>query len=451
MATILVIDDEPKMTSLICGTLEDAGHTVHTTVKPDEALQLIEQRSFDIVITDLSMPGISGMMVLEKALAKDGTEVVMMTAHGTAETAVKALKAGAADYLLKPFSLDELEVLVNRLVEKQRLKSLSTHYSEEADKPYKRKEKDAATTDFVGSSQAAKKVKELITRVAPTDATVLITGKSGTGKEVAARMIHDLSNRAKQPFIAVNCAAITETLLESELFGHEKGAFTGAAARKRGRFELAQGGTIFLDEIGEMSPGMQSKLLRVLEERKLVRVGGVDLISVDVRVVAATNRDLKSGIAAGNFREDLYFRLNVFPIPMPSLAERTEDIGELAMHFLKRASYSHPQLNESVLTLLKQYDWPGNIRELRNVLERAAILAGGEPLSAEDFSLEMDNAPIVRSGEATLHPQGLETAEKEMILEAIKKADGNKTDAAKLLGITRRRLYSRMKVHGIPV
>lgn len=453
MATILVVDDEPKMTSLICGTLEDSGHTVHTTTKPDEALHLIEHRSFDIVITDLSMPGISGMAILEKALSKDGTEVVMMTAHGTAETAVKALKAGAADYLLKPFSLDELEVLVNRLVEKQRLKSLNVHLAEEADKPYKQKDaaKAQSETDFVGASSTAKKVKELIAKVASTEATVLVTGKSGTGKEVTARMIHDLSPRAKQPFIAVNCAAITETLLESELFGHEKGAFTGAVARKRGRFELAQGGTIFLDEIGEMSPGMQSKLLRVLEERKLVRVGGVDLISVDVRVVAATNRDLKKGIANGNFREDLYFRLNVFPIPMPSLAERTEDIGELATHFLKRAGYSHPQLTDSVLTILKQYDWPGNIRELRNVLERAVILAGGEPLSVEDFSLEVDDAPIVKSGEATLHPQGLEVAEKEMILEAIKKADGNKTDAAKLLGITRRRLYSRMKVHGIPV
>lgn len=450
MATILVVDDEPKMTSLICGTLEDAGHTVHTAVKPEEALALIDKHSFDVVITDLAMPSISGMIILEKALSKEGTDVIMMTAHGTAETAVKALKAGAADYLLKPFALDELEVLVNRLVEKQKLASLSEHYTEEVKKPYARKEPTESGTAFIGNSLPAKRVKEMLARVAPTEATVLITGKSGTGKEVAARMIHDLSPRAKQPFIAVNCAAITETLLESELFGHEKGAFTGAVARKRGRFELAEKGTIFLDEIGEMSPAMQSKLLRVLEERKLVRVGGVDLINVDVRVIAATNKDLKSGILDKSFREDLYFRINVFPIEMPSLADRADDLADLSSYFLSRIGYPKPTLAPEVLQLLMRYDWPGNIRELRNVLERAVILANGESLTAEDFSLDMDDAPLASAGEK-LPPQGLEMAEREMILEAIKKSDGNKTEAAKLLGITRRRLYSRMKVHGIPV
>jgi transcriptional regulator with PAS, ATPase and Fis domain len=287
----------------------------------------------------------------------------------------------------------------------------------------------------------------MITKVAGTDSTVLITGKSGTGKELAARMIHELSPRKEQPFIAVNCAALTETLLESELFGHEKGAFTGAVARKRGRFELADGGTIFLDEIGETSPSMQSKLLRVLEERKLVRVGGVDLIDIDVRVIAATNRNLKEQVKNGNFREDLFFRINVFPIEMPNLSERKEDIIELSKSFLK--DYPHPDLSQEVTDLLLAYDWPGNIRELRNVLERAMILAGGEPLTAEDFNLDVDDTPLVSNQSPGLSEGGLEQTEKKMILEALEKAGGNKTEAAKLLKISRRRLYSRMKVHGI--
>jgi two-component system NtrC family response regulator len=447
MANILVVDDEPKMTSLICGTLEDAGHKVTTTIKPAEALKLIEKHSFDIVITDLSMPEISGMTILEAALEKEGTEVVMMTAYGTAETAVQALKKGAADYLLKPFPLDELELLVNKLVEKQQLKSLSGHYQQVI--------KESVYDTFIGSSPAAQALKELLAKVAPTDTTVLLTGRSGTGKELAARMIHELSPRTNHPFIAVNCAALTETLLESEMFGHEKGAFTGAVGRKRGRFELADKGTIFLDEIAEMSPGLQSKLLRVLEERRLVRVGGVDVVDIDVRVVAATNRNLKEEIEKGRFREDLYYRLNVFPIKMPTLVERTEDVIELAEHFLKRTNYLHAQLSEDVRELLLGYGWPGNIRELRNVIERAVILAGGEPLSVKDFSLERDDgggAPLIGNETGTTRTgieNGLETTEKQMILDALKRAGGNKTEAARLLKISRRRLYSRMKVHNI--
>jgi two-component system NtrC family response regulator len=447
MANILVVDDEPKMTSLICGTLEDAGHKVTTTIKPAEALKLIEKHSFDIVITDLSMPEISGMTILEAALEKEGTEVVMMTAYGTAETAVQAMKKGAADYLLKPFPLDELELLVNKLVEKQQLKSLSGHYQQVI--------KESVYDTFIGSSPAAQALKELLAKVAPTDTTVLLTGRSGTGKELAARMIHELSPRTNHPFIAVNCAALTETLLESEMFGHEKGAFTGAVGRKRGRFELADKGTIFLDEIAEMSPGLQSKLLRVLEERRLVRVGGVDVVDIDVRVVAATNRNLKEEIEKGRFREDLYYRLNVFPIKMPTLVERTEDVIELAEHFLKRTNYLHAQLSEDVRELLLGYGWPGNIRELRNVIERAVILAGGEPLSVKDFSLERDDgggAPLIGNETGTTRTgieNGLETTEKQMILDALKRAGGNKTEAARLLKISRRRLYSRMKVHNI--
>ena len=441
MANILVVDDEPKMTSLICGQLEDAGHQVTTTTKPAEALDFITKRSFDIVITDLSMPDISGMKILEEALKKEGTEVVMMTAYGSAETAVEAMKKGAADYLLKPFSLDELEMLVDKLTQKQKQAALIDHLQRVTETGY---------GSFIGSSDAAMSVKKDLAKVAVTDATVLLTGRSGTGKELAARMVHELSSRRDRPFIALNCAALPESLLESELFGHEKGAFTGAVARKRGRFELADGGTIFLDEIAETTNGMQSKLLRVLEERKLFRVGGVDAVDINVRVIAATNRDLKSAIEQGSFREDLYYRLNVFPIELPGLAARRDDIVELAEHFLIQSNYPQPSLTTPVRDLLLRYDWPGNIRELKNVIERATILAGGEPLSVEDFSLEIDDAPLVDTGSAGVSAaEGLETAEKTMILNALDQAGGNKTEAARLLKISRRRLYSRMKVHKI--
>ena len=443
MARILVVDDEPKMTALICGALEDSGHTVTTSTRPAEALKLIDSHAFDVVITDLSMPEISGMQILEKAFEKEGTEVIMMTAYSSVESAVTAMKKGAADYLLKPFSLDELVLLIKRLVDRQKLASLSGHFQEVA--------KDRFSPTFVGSSPAAEKVKKLIAQVAATEATVMLTGKSGTGKELAARMIHDLSPRRNQPFIAVNCAAITETLLESELFGHEKGAFTGAAARKRGRFELADAGTIFLDEIGEMSAGMQSKLLRVLEEHQLVRVGGVDSVPINVRVVAATNRELKEEIQNGSFREDLYFRLNVFPIVMPNLSDREADVIELAESFLSSQHYPDCHLDDTVKSLFLRYDWPGNIRELRNVLERAMILAGNEPLSLEDFALEIDDTPITGAHihGSTINSGGLEHAEHAMLRDALEKAGGNKTEAAKLLKITRRRLYSRLKAHGI--
>ena len=366
----------------------------------------------------------------------------MMTAYGTAESAVAAMKKGAADYLLKPFSLDELVILVKRLTEQRRTASLADHFQQVA--------RAGQSSKLIGSSPATVRLRKLIDQVAPTDATVLLTGCSGTGKELAARMIHDLSPRKNRPFIAVNAAALPETLLESELFGHEKGSFTGAVARKLGRFELADTGTIFLDEIAEMTLAVQAKLLRVLEERQLVRVGGVDTVDIDVRVIVATNKNLKEETRGGRFREDLFFRLNVFPIELPPLVERGADVVELAEHFLKAQGYPYPTLESTVREPFSEYDWPGNIRELKNVLERAAILAGGLSLTLEHFALELDSEPL-GPGTAGGSFGGLDQTEKDMILTALEKADGIKTEAAKLLKITRRRLYSRMKAHGLKV
>ncbi|PKK82065.1 MAG: DNA-binding response regulator [candidate division Zixibacteria bacterium HGW-Zixibacteria-1] len=442
MSNVLVIDDEPKMTYLVEGALTDAGFLVTAVNSPAEALKLIENHSYDIIVTDFSMPKISGIDILEKAREKGDAAVVIMTAYGTVENAVEAMKKGAADYIMKPFPMDELVIVCRKLAERQRLAGLSDMLAHDI--------KNISYDQFVGHSKASREMLDMISKVAATDATVLLTGKSGTGKELAANLVHENSPRKSKPFIPINCAALTETLLESELFGHEKGSFTGADKRKLGRFELADGGTIFLDEIGEMSPGLQAKLLRVLEERRFVRVGGVDNVAVDVRVIAATNRNLKDEMADGKFREDLFYRLNIFPIRIPTLAERKEDIPDLAQYFLKRKNYKNPALTDEVIGLLVSYNWPGNIRELKNVLERATILAAGNPIDIEHIGIddETETAPlqVAAAGDSAA---GLEAAEKEMIIKALEKTGGNKTEAAKLLKITRRRLYSRMKFHNI--
>jgi len=439
MPHILVIDDETKMTFLVEGALTDAGFQVTTSNYPKDAVKLIEDHSYDIIVTDYSMPDIDGLEILKKSREKGDADVVIMTAYGTVESAVEAMKLGAADYILKPFPMDELVILCRKLTEKQKISGLNKVLADDL--------KSVSYDKFIGHSKPAKTMLDMISKVAATETTVLLTGKSGTGKELAAHLVHENSNRRENPFIAVNCAALTETLLESELFGHEKGAFTGADKRKLGRFELAGGGSIFLDEIGEMSPSLQAKLLRILEERQFVRVGGVDNVEVDVRVIAATNRNLKEEIKKGNFREDLFFRLNVFPIAIPSLSERSEDIPELAAYFLKKHNYNNPVLSGEVIDLLQSYNWPGNVRELKNILERAMILASGDPIEIDHIGIEDETemAPLgSESGKA-----GLEAAEREMIIQALKNAGGNKTEAAKMLKITRRRLYSRMKYHDI--
>jgi len=441
MNRVLVIDDEPKMTMLISSTLEEAGLKVDLAATGREAMAQLEKTDYDLVVSDIRIPVPDGMQILDWLRQhRPETIVIMMTAFGDVKTAVEAMKRGAADYLLKPFPLDELTLQIRRLLAHRRTQEL---------KRIREKDYEALAYDeFIGDAPATQKLLELLKKVAVTDTTVLVNGESGTGKELAAKMIHNLSRRQDRPFIAVNCAALTETLLESELFGHEKGSFTGAIARKPGRFELADGGTIFMDEVGEMSPALQSKLLRVLEEKRLTRVGGVDEITVDVRLVAATNRNLKEMVKQGRFREDLYFRINVFPITMPPLRDRIEDIPKLAGYFLRKKGFPHPDLDREVLDLFESYSWPGNIRELKNILDRAMILAGDEPIDRGCIGIDEEDLGDEESS-AVGGGKSLGEREKEMIIDALKRSDGSKTEAARLLGITRRRLYSRMKIHGI--
>jgi DNA-binding NtrC family response regulator len=450
MAQILVVDDEKKMGILIEGTLQDAGYSVKTVTSGQQALKLLEKNTYDVVITDLKMEPVDGMAVLKKTKKLNrSTEVIMMTAYATAKSAVEAMKAGAVDYIIKPFALEELKLLVDKIVEKQKLLALNIQLQEDLGK--------AVVDEFVGKSQKVRVVFELVEKVAKTDANVLLLGESGTGKELVARAIHQKSKRKNKPLITVNCAALTETLLESELFGHEKGAFTGAYARKLGRFELADKGTVFLDEIGEISPAIQAKLLRVLEEKKFNRVGGVETIGVDTRVIAATNKDLEQYVKTGKFREDLYFRLNVFPIQIPPLRERREDVPLLVSYFLKKYQYRGKDLPSELVDRLVNYHWPGNVRELKNVLERAMILSDDKDIEAQHVGLRPGSlakeATSMEEGEelsaSEEPPSSLGEMEKNMIVEALKKSKGNKTEAAKALHITRRMLYSRMKKYSL--
>lgn len=439
MTQILVVDDEVKMGVLVADTLEDEGHTVTRTEKGESALSLLSAQSFDVVVTDLKMSPISGLTILEETKKRSPeTIVILMTAHASAETAVQAMKSGAADYLIKPFSLDELTILVKRQLHARKLAAKVDALTTDLNR--------FAPSDFVGASKSLQDVLGMVSKVARTDAGVMITGESGSGKELVARAVHAASPRSDGPFVAINCAALPEALLESELFGHEKGAFTGASARKRGRFEVADGGTIFLDEVGEIPSSVQAKLLRALEDKTFNRVGGTAQLKVDVRVVAATNRDLLSEMREGRFREDLFFRLNVFPIKVPSLRERADDIQMLAEHFLLQYS-TEATLSAQALEALKTYRWPGNVRELKNVLERASILADSGVIEPGHLHLlpgenQTDNKPEASK-------EGIAAVERQMIEQALTESAGNKTEAAKRLHITRRMLYSRMKKHGI--
>jgi len=444
MATILVVDDEEGVRSFVAEALETAGHRVVQAADGDEAARLLEERSFHLLVTDLKMPGRDGMALLRKVKAEaPETEVLVLTAHGSVDGAVEAMKLGALDYLQKPLSgPDELRILAERAAERFDLRAL-------------RDRSAAAEPDLPPLGYGAPAMEPVIAalrKVAPTQATVLLLGESGTGKEVAARTVHRWSARAGGPFVAVNCAAVSESLLESELFGHEKGAFTGAAARRRGRLELAAGGTFFLDEIAELRPELQVKLLRVLQERRFERVGGTRTLEADVRWIAATNRDLEAMLASGALRDDLYHRLAVFPVRMPPLRERREDVLPLARTLLERIARDLrrpvPELAPETERALEAAAWPGNIRELANTLERAAILAEGEVINAELLTAgPRPHAAAV--GPAETGPTTLEEIEARAIERALARHGGHRQRAADELGIGVRTLYEKLKRYGL--
>jgi two-component system response regulator FlrC len=442
-ASVLVVDDEPAMRLLLTSILRDEGHEVTAAASGEEARQLLAKRHYRLVVTDLKMPGISGLELLAQVKRDDpDTAVIILTAFGTVEGAVEAMRKGAVHYLLKPLANpDELRMAVRRILEEKRVADEATTLRQAAEAVFPFGEIIAGDTKM----QAA---LELGRSVAPTDATVLITGETGTGKELMARAVHHWSPRADQAFVAVNCAALAETLLESELFGHEKGAFTGAAAQRRGRFELAHGGTLFLDEVGEMTPALQAKLLRVLQEGTFERVGGTKTVTVDVRVIAATNRDMQRLVAERVFREDLYYRLSVFPIVLPPLRERPADILPLAAHILQQASRRFGKrivgFTDEARALLQDYAWPGNIRELQNVIERAAILCREDHITSAH--LHISASPAASSSGA---PKTLRELERETIVAALAAHQGNRRKVADQLGIGLRTLYTRLRDYGI--
>lgn len=447
MRKILIADDEANMRWVLERALSKAGYEVETAEDGQLALERALAERPDLVLLDLKMPKLDGLSVLRRLKEHyPDLLIIMMTAHGSAATAIEAMKAGAHDYLMKPFDMEELLITVSKAFEVERLR-------EQVD--YLKGEVESNGWQIVVNSEAMQKVRHLVERVALTPATVLIQGESGTGKELVANAIHALSPRVGGPFIRVNCAALTETLLETELFGHEKGAFTGALVRKMGRFELANGGTLFLDEIGELSFNVQAKLLRVLQERTFERVGGEKTIKVDVRIIAATNRDLLKEVQEGRFREDLFYRLSVFPISIPPLRERQEDIPDLADHFVKKfRTYGQGKtLGPGVLTQLMAYEWPGNVRELENVIERMVIISSGTVIGNDELPVfnTLKKEEKGCTGAFELPPEGisLEELEKSFLKQALEQTAGNQSQAAKRLGLSRHALLYRLEKYGI--
>ncbi len=456
MDTVLIVDDEKNYPPIIAAVLEEEGFGTLTANSGMEALEVLYRSDVDLVVTDMKMPGMDGMQLLENIKQKDPhLPVVMMTAHGTVEKAVEAMQKGAYNYILKPFDNDRLVLYVKKacsmyqvIKENRRLRTVV--------------ESQYSFGNIIGKSKAMQDVYDKISKVAPTNATVLIEGESGTGKELAAKSIHFNSQRSDKPFIAVNCSALSENLLESELFGHERGAFTGAVSMKKGRFELADSGTLFLDEIGELSQSLQVKLLRVLQEKMFERVGGVKPIKVDIRLIAATNKELKEEVQQGRFREDLFFRLDVVRIVLPPLRNRSEDIRPLVHHFMKK--YAKERASETPVTgidpeverLLFQYSWPGNVRELENVIERAMILCPTDTITTSDLpknfrdsignALPLDDIPM----NAPLYDT-LAMVEKRLIERALKQANNVQAHAAELLGIGKSGLNQKIKKYKLEV
>lgn len=440
---ILAIDDEEGILRAYRANLKNS-YDVTLCNNPLQGLELLKQQNFSLVLLDVMMPEMNGLEALKEIKKIDADQdVVMITALNDVKLAVQAVKIGAYDYVPKPFERDELIAMVERVLERKELLQENIYLKQTL-------EEKAAFFDLIGSSPAMKKVFEIIERVAPTDSTVLITGESGSGKDLVARAIHKASPRARRPFIVVNCAAIPENLIEAELFGHEKGAFTGAEQVRQGKFELATGGTLLLDEIGCMKAPMQAKLLRILQDHSITRVGGVKPIEVDVRVIAATNLDLDKAIKDREFREDLYYRLNVMPITVPPLRERKEDISLLLKHFLtlfnKELNKTIQQFNNDAVSLLMEYDWPGNVRELQNMVERIVVLCPDkESITIDDIPLENALLSIIKND----LKGAKEDFERRYLKNALEEASGNQAEVARKLGLNRTTLISKLKQLGL--
>ena len=448
MPTILIVEDEAKMRRLLELNLGDDGFTTFSAGDAETGAKLLRENSIDLVLTDLKLPGMNGLEFLQTVKRQNAAlPVVVMTAFGSVETAVEAMKAGASDYVLKPFSLSEIRMVIHKELDVRNLREENRTLREALGQRY-------AHPNVVARSPRMQEVLATVERVAPTNSTVLLGGESGVGKDLIARAIHEKSRRASGPFLKINSTAIPENLLESELFGYEKGAFTGAVASKPGKFELADKGTLFLDEIGDVPLAIQVKLLRVLQEREFERLGGTRTIKVDVRLIAATNRDLRAALEQGTFREDLYYRLNVVPIDIAPLRDRKEDIPDLVNLFISRFASESRKPVESItsqaMQVLVNYHWPGNVRELQNIVERACALAKSTVLDASDIHLDTRPAKTANGATGFL-PDGmtLEQWEDEMVQEALRRANGNKSQAARLLGLSRNALRYRLSKIGI--
>jgi DNA-binding NtrC family response regulator len=458
MSTILIVEDELKMARLLELNLAEEGYATLAAQDAETGLKLLRQEKIDLVLTDLKLPRMDGLEFLQ-AVKRSNAQipVILMTAYGTVETAIEAMKAGASDYVLKPFSMEEIKLIIHKELDVRRLREENRDLREALGERYR-------FENIVAQSAKMQEVLAVVERVAPTNSTVLLGGESGVGKDMIARAIHQHSRRASGPFIKINSTAIPENLLESELFGYEKGAFTGAMTAKPGKFELADKGTIFLDEIGDVPAAIQAKLLRVLQEREFEHLGGTKTLKVDVRVVAATNQDLRAALEQGTFREDLYYRLNVVPINIPPLREHKEDIPYLVDHFLARLARESAKpitgLTPAAMRLLMDFHWPGNVRELENIIERAVALSTGTMLDVGDIRLDVGpgGAAVVGSGMSATDASGsflppgmtLEQYEDEIIKEALRRANGNKSQAARLLGLSRNAFRYRLSKLGVP-
>ncbi len=447
--SILIADDESSIRESLSIVLEDEGYNCTTVKDGDEAIKAIDKASYDIIVTDLKMPNKNGLEVLDYSLKHSSDSLtIIITAHGTIETAIQALRKGAADYILKPLEFDEVLIRIKNLLEQKSLAQENKYLREQIDKEYN-------FNHIIGESPVMKKVYKMVERVSQATSNVLITGQSGTGKELVARAIHSNSNRSKKPFLAINCGAIPENLVESELFGHKKGAFTGANSDKDGVFVAAHGGSVFLDEIAEIPLNLQVNLLRVLQEREVKPVGSNKMISFDTRIIAATNKDLEAEVEKGNFRDDLYYRLNVVEIPLPPLEQRREDIPLLAHHFLqkynKELKRSLKGITSDAMGAMMAYTWKGQVRELENVIERAVLLSDSEFLGIEDLpsTFRETSGSEAYQMDSDKLDEAIQVFEKHHIQSVLKRTDGNKSEAARLLGIDPSTLYRKMERLGV--